>query len=234
MQKKSSKKTSQRTKKRAVRRVPAALRARALAIINSNAYDDDSREGIRNVLNERTSDLSDLIDYVQRVEDGETFCDMAGAGRKRQREAQIIFRFLQQPITRWLREAFMDALQGAAARADCEREYLVRINAREPVDKRLALNSLTQLLILGGGDRNTLRLSERDKVVQATSELLSNPKTPASLFEAVAGFVTETMNRKEGQEELLYSAPMLTVFLDSYQEDELMGAVIAARKEAQS
>jgi hypothetical protein len=234
MRKKSSKKKPQRTKKRVVRRVPAALRARALAIMNSDAYDDDSREGICNVLNEREADLSDLTDYVQRVEGGETFCDVAGEGRKRQREAQIIFRFLQQPITRWLREAVMDALQDAAARADCDREYLVRINAREPVDKKLALNSLTQLLILGGGDRNTLRLSERDKVAQATSELLSNPKTPAGLFEAVAGFVTEALNRNEGQEELLYSAPMLTVILDSYPEDELMGAVIAARKEGQS
>jgi hypothetical protein len=199
MQKKSSKKTSQRTKKR-VRRVSPALRARALAIINSDAYDQDSREGIANVLNERKADLSDLTDLVQRVENGEEFWDLVGADRKMKDEALLVYRFLTSPnLQPWLQEVVLDALQKAATRKDLGDDvFIINLNDHSPSNKKIALNSLVLLFTHARGMPGyfSLRLSPYDRVAGAVHELISNQLTPTTLYDQVRDFITSTLGHK--------------------------------------
>jgi hypothetical protein len=76
-------------------------------------------------------------------------------------------------------------------------------------------------------------IEEKNRVTEAVHEILHNSQTPDSLYEAVAEFVTETINRNGQDENILHSVSALTIILDQYPADELMGAVLAARKDAQ-
>lgn len=74
----------------------------------------------------------------------------------------------------------------------------------------------------------SLDATDKQRVIEATVEILHNPQTPSDLFQAASEFVTDASNRDI--EQLMHSAPVLTMLVNSYPEDELMGAVIAARK----
>lgn len=74
----------------------------------------------------------------------------------------------------------------------------------------------------------SLEPTPKQRVVDAVHEILSNPLTPGDLFEHVAEFVTETLNN-HGGDQLIHTAPMLSLILDACPENESMGARRAAR-----
>jgi len=57
------------------------------------------------------------------------------------------------------------------------------------------------------------QVSDEQRVVEATFELLHNPATPKPLFQAIADFVCDQSNALE--EELLHMRPILSLILAS-------------------
>jgi hypothetical protein len=216
-------------KKNSKKKPPAkSLLTRAKAIIDSDAYDEDSREGIRGLL--KTND-PDLADYVKRVEAGEGFYDLVAVANDHKNQAATILAFLRKAIPAYLREAVVEALTEAARRvghpqmapALKDGKVVVTENSnpyfqdlRENVE---SLVSLTQ-------GNFSLAFSNTEKVVRATSELLHNPQTPQELFEAVAEFVCEQSNVGGN---IYHSTPVLIEVLKSVPPEELRGAILEAR-----
>ena len=226
MQKKNTKKTSKRT----TNQIPAKLRARALAIINSDRYDGDTRASIKFQLSTKDADLAEM---VKRVEQGETILDTIMVQADcRNAARKVIALFEVKGVPDFVTDAVMDALKHAAA---IKRLHIWKQKGDEEVFDSAALSNLFAITPM-----LSLDPSEKQRVTDATAEILRNPQTPSDLFCAVAEFVTEAMNKENqkdgepGQPELLHTASILTVLLDSYPEDELRGAVLTARKEGQS
>ena len=69
--------------------------------------------------------------------------------------------------------------------------------------------------------------SDRDRVLQAIQELLHNPETPQGLYEAVAQFLCEQLNRCG--DNLYHSTAMIIEVLKTVPPDDTRGAVLAAR-----
>ena len=228
MQKKSSKKTpQQRTKKR----VPLALRARALAIINDDAYDEDTRASIKFQL---STNYENLAEMVQRAENGDTVLDTVMVQAEcRNGARRVIALFETSGVPDFVTDAIVDALIEAAAIKNIHVWKRQGKDAEEFDAAKLAnLFAVTPMF--------SLRKSDKQRVIDATAEILRNPQAPADLFNAVAEFVTEAINKENrkdgepGQPEFFHTVPILSLILDSYPEDELRCAVIAARKEGQS
>jgi hypothetical protein len=211
------------TKKRAIRRVPAALRARALAIINGDAYDEDTRASIKFQL--RTN-YDGLADMVTRAEEGETICDTIRVSAERRNAARkVIALFETAGVPDFLTDAMTDALAKASV--------IKEINLWKPKgDAEVYDVAALSSLFAGTSPMFSLDRSDKQRVIDATAEILRNPQTPGDLFEHVAEFVTESHNK--GGDSLHYGLPMLALVIGSHPEDELRGAIIAAREEGQS
>jgi hypothetical protein len=102
MQKKSSKK-----------KPPAkSLLARAKAIINSDNYDDDTRESIKFELD---TNYSGLADMVERAEQGETICDTLRLERDYRKAAhQVIALCNKSAAPDFLTDAMIEVLDEAS------------------------------------------------------------------------------------------------------------------------
>ncbi len=211
------------TRKRSKRNQPSPrLRARALAIINSDKYDRDTRASIAFQLK---TNYSDLADMVRDAEKGVTICDVKMVHADQRKAArQVVALINKSAAPDFLTTAMMVALQQAAA---IKKINLWTATANEM--EELSANALTKLFAV------TQRLSlqngddDREKVPAAVFELLHNPQTPDDLFEKVSEFVTDRLNSTKGSDQILHSAPALALIIDSYPADQLMGAIEAAR-----
>jgi hypothetical protein len=227
------------TKQSTKRKPPTKrLRDRALAIIKSDAYDDGTRESIRFML--RTSDL-DLADMVKRAEEGETICDTLMVQAKRRQGVRQVVKLLasaKSVVPLWFLEAIESALVTVAKEvADIDQLSIINhsqagnwLGVNQGADRLIA-----DLFTVSAGrlDRDftfTPVLTERQRVVEATAEILRNPQTPADLFEHVAEFVNGVLNSTHGSDQIHHQPRVLAVILDSFPEDELMGAHLAAER----
>ena len=234
MQKKNSKNGHRENRKHATKRVPPTLRARALAIINSDAYDEDTRASIKFQL---TTNYTGLVDMVTRAEQGETICDTYMVSAEQRNAARkVIALFETKGVPDFLTDAMLVALESAGAIKNVSL-WKPDGNAEQFNPAAVAhLFALTPMLSLRPKEGIA---ADRQRVIDATAEILRNPQSPADLFNAVAEFVTEAINkenRKDGQPgepEFFHTVPILSLILDSYPEDELRAAVIAARKAEQ-
>lgn len=216
-------KSGKRASKKPTKRKPPSrrLRARALAIINSDGYDRDTRASIRFQLK---TNYSDLADMVRDAEQGVTICDTVMVGADQRTAARQVIALFELPgVPDFLTDAMMIALGKASA---IEKIDLWKPKSEAEVFDPLAVTKLfayTQSLSL---KPNT----PKDRVVEAVNEILTNPQTPGDLFEHVAEFVTETLNNNGDSDQLVHTSPMLSLILDACPEDESMGARHAARE----
>ena len=140
------------------------LRARALAIINSDKYDQDTRASIAFQLK---TNYDDLADMVRDAEQGVTICDtLMVAADQRKAARQIIALFELPGVPDFLTDSLMDAMQRASAIEDI---YLWRPkgNAEEFDPAAVAkLFAFTQSLSFKPS-------THAQRVVEALDELLS-------------------------------------------------------------
>lgn len=206
---------------RAARRIPATLRKRAQAIINSDAYDDDTRESIKYEL--RTN-YDGLADMVGRAEQGETICDTFKDAAERRNAARRVIALIETPgVPDFLADAMVDALARAAATKEIE--LWKRDGDAEAYDAK----AMAQLFLLAPRFLpSPTRVSGKQCVADAVVEILQNPQTPADLYEHVAEWVAEAISREKN--ELLHGALVITALLASFPENESRAAVIDARR----
>jgi hypothetical protein len=228
MQKKS-------TKKGLKKPIPAKLRARALAIINSDQYDDDTRASIKFQL--RTN-YEDLADTVRSAEQGVTICDAFMSEAKHREGVRAVVKLLGSGrgiLPLWFLQAINSALVAMAKEKGIDTAF---VNSPDGLWDGIhpdAENRITELFKASGGRERKFAfapvLTEKERVTQAAIEILHNPQTPDDLYQALSEFVTDSLNRDI--DKFMHSATVLTLLIDAYPADELMGAVIAARSEGQ-
>jgi hypothetical protein len=224
-------------RKSAKRKPPSQkLRARALAIINNDKYDGDTRASIAFQLK---TNYDDLADMVRDAEQGVTICDTVMVQTRQKEAAKQVTALINtpSPLPWFLRDAMVEALQKASTIEGIPLQEEGSSDLNRDAVINLFANSQGLLLRPRGPKQQ-----EKQRVVDATREILSNPQTPGDLFEHVAEFVTETLNKRGDGEDLIFITPLLTVIIGSFPDDESMGARKAARaaareaeaKEAQS
>src|SRR6266542_6763295 len=93
--------------------VSARLRRRAENIIASDAYDQDTRNAIGNILETAPDELGE---YVKRAEQGEMILDLVGEHEKYKKAASQVAQLVNKSAAPdWLTTAMMEALDKASA-----------------------------------------------------------------------------------------------------------------------
>jgi hypothetical protein len=144
--------------------------------------------------------------------------DLAAEQEKFAKAARQVEQVLNGPgIPDFLTDAAMVAIDEAAT-AKGVTIWKFAEDGTEEID----LEALADLFAIG--QRFDLELKDdKRKVLRALHELLHNQKTPAELFEAVAGYVNDVLNSTVGSDHLHHHERVLSLILDGYSEDELMG-----------
>jgi hypothetical protein len=202
------------------------IKQRAQTIVDSDAYDNDTRESIRFHL--ETND-SELAEFVRRAEQGETICDTLPLEVEEYRHEDeckkaaqyVIAAYEVKGIPDFLTDAMMVALNKAAE----IKGVTIWKDTEDGVAEEFDATGLADLF--SGAQTLSLDIDDKERVLRATSELLHNPKTPQNLFEAVAEFVCEQSNVGEN---IYHSTPVLIEVLKSVPPEELRGAILEARQ----
>lgn len=213
--------------------ISQSLRARALAIINNEGYDHDTRESIRYMLKTK---VEDLATWVSDAEKGVTICDTFMSLAHQREGVRQVVKILNSGrgvIPLWFLEAVNNALVTVANTKGIDPAFVnfgrhgtwegVSPNASKLITKLFESTGL-------GLDRDFMFAPVRtdsERVIDATAEILRNPQTPDDLFEHVAEYVTTVFNTTNGGEQIIYTAPILSVLIGSCPVDERMGAVHA-------
>jgi hypothetical protein len=179
----STKKSS--TKDR--RGISARLRKRAEAIINSTAYEQDTREAIAHIL--KQGDPAELAKYVRQAEEGDHICDLTLETQKDTQAARRTLAYLNSGIPGFLRDAIIDAITKAGMKA--------RIKTPDHfAQSASAQKQLADLFALTGGNF-TLALNPRAQVAAHLAALLDNPDhVPTELYNALADEVTTLVDKQ--------------------------------------
>jgi predicted DNA binding protein len=235
MQKKSSKKGSKKP-------ISATLRARALAIINSDEYDVDTRASIKFQLK---TNYDELADSVRSAEHGVTICDAFMSEAKQRQGIRAVVKLLGSDrgiLPLWFLQAINSALVAMAQEKGIDTVF---VNSPDGLWDGIhpdAENRITELFKASGGRERkfafTPVLTDKQRVIDALDELLTSPQTPEDLYGHVADFVVEAVNDRGRHNSLIYDKPVLAVVIDTYSGDELRGAFLASEaarkaKEAQ-
>lgn len=155
------------------------VKRRAERIIRNPETDPSTREAIRYNLDTNDPDLPEL---VRRAEKGDTIIDTVSDADAEEVAATILVDFLNRSgPPDWLTDEIQNILEEAAARE--------RINLWKPEGDSEVYDpkSLTHLFALTRFYR--LR-TPRAHLALAIHEILTNDETPATLFNAVADFVS--------------------------------------------
>ena len=92
--------------------ISARLRRRAEQIINSDAYEQDTRDAVKQALKE--GDAGELAETVRSAERGEHICDTTIIDRAQLRQAKLVVAFLNSSAPDFITTAAAGALQAAA------------------------------------------------------------------------------------------------------------------------
>jgi hypothetical protein len=175
------------TTKQASQKVSVRLRRRAETIIASDAYDQDTRNAIRNILATTPDELSE---YVRRAEQGETILDIVGERERYQQAAlQVEQLFNRSAAPDWLTTAMMKALNQASEVKKMKIwKEAETANGTEDFDvEALAdLFAITQRFDLEFSPDTDPAWS---RLANAVSEIATNAATPVGLFDPVMGFL---------------------------------------------
>ena len=166
--------------------IPVRLRRRAENIIASEAYDQDTRNAISNILATAPDELSE---YVKRAEQGEMILDLVGEHEKYKKAASQVVQLVNKSAAPdWLTSAMMEALKKASA-ANGVTIWKTLNDQTEDFDIEGLANLFmrTQRFDLDSAQLETDPAWSR--LANAVSEIATNPATPVGLYNDVMGFL---------------------------------------------